>query len=145
MFAVDTNVLIYAADRDSPCHTACARHLDGWRRQSTPWYLTWNVFYEFLRVTTHPKVFRTPWTTAQAWRFIEAVMAAPTLTLLLPSERHAQVLGELLAELPQVRGNVLHDAHTAALLREHGISRIWTRDADFHRFPFLTVIDPVAA
>ena len=28
-------------------------------------------------------------------------------------------------------------------MREHGISRICTRDADFHRFPFLTVVDPV--
>jgi predicted nucleic acid-binding protein len=29
------------------------------------------------------------------------------------------------------------------LLREHGIARICTRDADFHRFPFLTVVDPL--
>jgi uncharacterized protein len=27
-------------------------------------------------------------------------------------------------------------------MREHGISRIVTRDRDFHRFPFLTVVDP---
>jgi predicted nucleic acid-binding protein len=28
-------------------------------------------------------------------------------------------------------------------MREHGVSRIVTRDMDFHRFPFLEVIDPV--
>jgi predicted nucleic acid-binding protein len=27
-------------------------------------------------------------------------------------------------------------------MREHGISRICTFDADFHRFPFLEVLDP---
>lgn len=27
---------------------------------------------------------------------------------------------------------------------EHGIRRIYTRDTDFHRFPFLDVIDPLA-
>jgi predicted nucleic acid-binding protein len=43
-----------------------------------------------------------------------------------------------------LRGNILHDAHTAALMREHGIKEIYTRDMDFHRFPFLTVLDPTA-
>ena len=38
----------------------------------------------------------------------------------------------------------IHDAHTAILMREHGIRRIVTRDADFHRFPFLEVVDPLA-
>jgi predicted nucleic acid-binding protein len=41
-------------------------------------------------------------------------------------------------------GNVLHDTHTAALMREHGISRLCTRDTDFHRFSFLEIVDPVA-
>jgi predicted nucleic acid-binding protein len=35
------------------------------------------------------------------------------------------------------------DARTAILMREHGIRRICTRDTDFHRFPFLEVIDPL--
>jgi hypothetical protein len=34
-------------------------------------------------------------------------------------------------------------AHTAILMREHGIGRICTRDTDFNRFPFLEVIDPL--
>ena len=50
---------------------------------------------------------------------------------------------ETLEELPELRGNIVHDLHTAVLMREHGISRICTRDADFHRFPFLSVIDPL--
>ena len=29
-------------------------------------------------------------------------------------------------------------------MREHGIREIYTRDADFSRFPFLRVLDPVA-
>jgi predicted nucleic acid-binding protein len=42
-----------------------------------------------------------------------------------------------------VAGNLVHDAHTAALMREHGIRRIYTRDTDFHRFPFVEPIDPM--
>jgi predicted nucleic acid-binding protein len=46
-------------------------------------------------------------------------------------------------DLPDLSGNIFHDAHTAILMREHGIARICTRDADFNRFPFLEVIDPL--
>jgi hypothetical protein len=49
-----------------------------------------------------------------------------------------------LGELPHLAGNLMHDAHTAVLMREHGIRVIYTRDTDFHRFPFLELIDPVA-
>ena len=35
------------------------------------------------------------------------------------------------------------DAHTAVLMREHGIRCIVTRDTDFHRFPFLESVDPL--
>lgn len=70
-------------------------------------------------------------------------MAAPGFDLLVPTARHRDVLEALLAELPHLAGNVLHDSHTAALMREHGISRLCTRDTDFHRFPFLEIVDPV--
>ena len=57
--------------------------------------------------------------------------------------RHAAVLEQTLSELSDLRGNVMHDLHTAVLMREHGVSRICTLDSDFHRFPFLTVVDPL--
>lgn len=63
--------------------------------------------------------------------------------MLVQTERHASVCRELLDELPHLRGNLMHDTHTAVLMREHGIERIYTRDTDFHRFPFLTVLDPL--
>jgi len=31
------------------------------------------------------------------------------------------------------------------LMREHGVRQICTRDADFHRFRFLDVMDPLRA
>ena len=47
----------------------------------------------------------------------------------------------MIAELPWLSGNVIYDAHTAILMREHGIVRICTRDADLHRFSFLEAVD----
>ena len=61
----------------------------------------------------------------------------------MATPRHAAVLVQTLNELPDVSGNLFHDLHTAVLMREHGISRICTRDTDFQRFPFLTVVDPL--
>lgn len=144
MFVVDTNVLVYAADQDAEHHRRCRSLLEGWRRQASAWYLTWGICYEFLGVTTHPRVFRNPWPLPRAWRFLEAVLASPGLGVLLPTERHAAVAAEVLRELPHLSGNLMHDAQTAVLMREHGIRRVFTGDRDFHRFPFLEPVDPVA-
>jgi toxin-antitoxin system PIN domain toxin len=144
VFVVDTNVLVYAADVDAPAHARCRELLEEWRRQSSAWYTTWGVLYEFLRITTHPRVLRSPWSVNKSWFFVEAMLGSTALSVLVETERHASVVEEVLQEVPQVGGNVVHDAHTAILMREHGIRRIYTRDTDFHRFPFLEVIDPLA-
>jgi toxin-antitoxin system PIN domain toxin len=144
MFVVDTNVLAYAADRDSPFHGSCHRLLEDARRQAGVWYLTWAICYEFLRVTTHPRVFRKPWTAKKAWSFVQALVASPSLGFLVPTDRHVAVASEVFRELPHLGGNLMHDAHTATLMREHGIKTIYTRDTDFHRFPFLDPRDPTA-
>lgn len=144
MLAVDANVLVYAADSDSPFHAPCRRWLERQRARPDAWFTTWPIVYEFLRVTTHPRVMRQPWSVSAAWRFIAALLASPGLAVLAPTQRHADVAAAVIAELPHLGGNLMHDAHTAVLMREHGISRICTRDTDFNRFPFLEVIDPLA-
>ncbi|MFW5876911.1 MAG: TA system VapC family ribonuclease toxin [Myxococcota bacterium] len=142
MFVVDTNILIYAAETSFPEHTQCRARLQTWRDQPTAWYLTWNVLYEFVRVTTHPRVFSKPWPVSDAWSFVEALLASPSVGLLVATDRHSSVARQVWSEVPNVRGNLVHDAHTAVLMREHGIRRIYTRDTDFHRFAFLDVVDP---
>ena len=93
-------------------------------------------------MSTHPRVFATPWNVTQASAYLEEILTSPGFGLLVATERHLVILADTLAMLPALSGNILHDVHTAVLMREHGISRICTRDADFRRFPFLTVIDP---
>lgn len=143
MFVVDTNVLVYAADADAPEHEPCRSALEGWRFGRTPWYLTWGIVYEFLRVVTHPRVLRSPFETVGATSFMEAVLASPSVHLLTETSRHLEVLAEVIDEVTLLAGNLYHDAHTAALMRENGLRSIVTRDTDFHRFPFLDVIDPL--
>lgn len=143
MFVVDTNVLVYAADESAPEHTRCRALVEGWRRQHGAWYLTWGVCYEFLRVVTHPRVMRHPWSIGEAVRFLAGLYESPGCRVLVPTDRHARVLADVVAEVPGLAGNIVHDMQTAVLMREHGIRRICTRDTDFHRFPFLEPIDPL--
>lgn len=63
--------------------------------------------------------------------------------MLTETEHHAEVLSELLKSVPAIRGNLTFDAHTAALMHEHGVRTIYTHDADFRRFPSLEVVDPL--
>ncbi len=145
MLLFDTNVLVYAANRDSTLHRPCRRRLGEARRDPSPAFLTWSVCYEFLRVATHPRVLPSPWKTRDACRFVSDLLASPGFDLLIATPRHQSVLAQTLSELPDLCGNVMHDVHTAVLMREHGISRICTRDTDYRRFPFLTVVDPLSA
>ena len=59
-----------------------------------------------------------------------------------PTERHADILGKFLA-LPGVHGNLVPDAHLAALAVEHGLT-LYSTDGDFARFHGLRWINPIA-
>ena len=142
MLVIDTNVLISAANRDLDFHDACRKAVERCRFGISPWYLSWPICYEFLRICTHPNVLPTPWPMGSAWNFLKTLLNSPAAGILLPTNRHTELLSQTIAEVPHLAGNILHDVHTAVLLREHGIREIYTRDTDFHRFPFLKVIDP---
>jgi uncharacterized protein len=59
-----------------------------------------------------------------------------------PTERHAEVLAGLLAQ-PGIHGNLVSDAHLAALAIEHGLI-LCSTDRDFARFANLRWINPLA-
>ena len=144
MFVVDTNILIYAVNRQSPFHGNCLAALNRWRVRAEPWHLTWGNCYEFLRAVTHRRGLMSPLSAEQAWQFLAALIASPGLNFLIPTDRHAAVLSGLLSEMPQLSGNIMHDVTIVVLMREYGIPTIYTHDAGFHRFAGIEVIDPVA-
>ena len=61
----------------------------------------------------------------------------------METDRHERVASEVFGSLAGIAGNLVFDAHTAILMKEHGVKTIYTRDNDFHRFPFLEVVDPI--
>jgi predicted nucleic acid-binding protein len=88
-----------------------------------PWYTTWGILYEFFRVSIHPRVFKLPLSIDQAWRFIEVLLSSPGLRLLSERPNHTEIASKTFQEVLGLRGNLLHDAHTAILMREHAIKK----------------------
>lgn len=140
MQAIDTNVLVYSEIVTSAHHRAARRLLTGLAEGPIAWAIPWPCVYEFLRVVTHSRVFAPPVPLEIALHDLGQILASPTLVLLSETERHAEVMMAVVNE-SQASGNLLHDAHIAALCIEHGVSELLTGDRDFSRFP-LRVANP---
>jgi predicted nucleic acid-binding protein len=79
----------------------------------------------------------------QALEFLEPLLSSDIVTIIGPTSRHAALLRATIRDVGRPSGSLFHDLHTAVVMREHGVSEIMTADADFRKFPFLVVTDPV--
>lgn len=141
MRALDTNVLVHAVIETSRFHTIAREILVDLASGPAPWAIPWPCVYEFLRVVTHPRVFHPPMPAERALHDLRSIMASPSLVLLAETERHGEVMSSVMAASGST-GNLVHDAHIAALCLEHGVSELVTGDRDFARFPQVPVLNP---
>lgn len=140
---VDTNALPYAANSDAPEHGAAHDLLLGVGRAADAWYLTEGIVYEFLRVATHPKVFAAPLAATEALSFVDALIRRDNVHVLSAGPAHWSILASLLAELSHPSGNLMFDIRTVALMREHGVGRIYSTDSDLLQFEGIEVVNPL--
>lgn len=143
MQAIDTNILIYAEVESSPRHGAARQVLKTLAEGTLPWAIPWPCVYEFLRVVTHPRVFHPPFPLKIALGDLQQILASPSLVLLTETGRHPAVMAQTLRQAAAI-GNLIHDAHIAALCLEHGVSELITGDRDFSRFAGLKTLNPFA-
>jgi toxin-antitoxin system PIN domain toxin len=140
---VDTNLLLYAINRDAREHVPAYRFLVDTAQSESRWYLTEGIVYEFLRVSTHPRVFPKPLQAAEAMSFVRALLDSAHFGLLTAGSRHWPTLDAVLAEIRHPAGNLFFDIRTLALMREHGVRRIYTADSDFLQFSGIDPINPL--
>lgn len=133
MIAVDTNVLVYAHRAETPMHIEADLRMKALSEGSTPWAIPLPCISEFLRVVTHPGVFRPPSEISEALGFVASLVESPTCKLLRPGPDCLDYLFQAMVSAG-VRGNLVFDAQIAALCREHGVKEILTNDRDFNRF-----------
>jgi toxin-antitoxin system PIN domain toxin len=140
---IDANILIYAHVSSFAQHNLARDWLDQQLNASTSVGLPWPSVLAFLRLVTNPRVFEHPEPIRDAWQQVCAWLASETTWIPQPTERHADLLGQFLA-LAGVHGNLVPDAHPAALAVEHGLT-LCSTDGDFARFQGLRWINPIAS
>ena len=139
---VDANILLFAVDESSSFHATAARwlveQLNGARRVGFPWH----VLTAFLRIGTNPRAAEHPLSPEEAWLHVDAWLATDVAWIPAPTERHADVLRSLVLSY-QLRGNLVSDAHLAALAVEHGL-KVCSADTDFARFQEIEWENPLS-
>lgn len=142
--AVDANLLLYASDAASPRHRTAVDLLARLGEGPGLVHVFWPVAMAYLRISTHPRVFEEPLAPDVARANLAGLLARPHVRSPGEGEGFWQVFEDTVGE-DVVRGNLVTDAHIAALMRQHGVSTVVTADRDFRRFPDITVQDPYAA
>lgn len=138
---VDANVLLYASDESSPFH---GRALELVRRLASGpdlLYLFWPVVMSYLRIATHSAIFPRPLPPEEATSNVEQLLALPHCRTAGEQEEFWDVYRAATAGVV-VRGNLVPDAHLVALMRQNGVTTLWTHDRDFRKFEQVRVRDP---
>lgn len=102
--------------------------------------LPWQTLGAYLRLVTHPRIASDPLSPADAWRDVEAWLAADVAWVPQTGIRTAQILGHLITR-HGCTGNLVTDAQLAAVAIEHGVP-VASADSDFARFPEVLWVNP---
>jgi uncharacterized protein len=130
---VDANLLLYAKFSDMPQHKRTVIWLEQAVHDGIRIGLPWVSLLAFLRISTNARVYASPLPVSHAWKQVEEWLALPGVWIPHPTDQHPRILGRLLNDA-NVSGNLVTDAHLAALSLEHGLE-LCTSDSDFARFP----------
>lgn len=132
MKIVDANVLLYAVNSASEHHDASRVWLDGALSGADSVGLAWVPLLAFVRLTTKVGLFPSPLRPEDAMGQVAQWLGAPGAVVVGPTARHIDILSGLLTRVG-TGGNLVNDAHLAALAVEHRATVV-TYDHDFGRF-----------
>jgi toxin-antitoxin system PIN domain toxin len=142
-YSLDVNVLLYASDRSSDRHDAAREFLEGCAARRDVLCLTWPTLMAYLRIATHPRIFAAPLTPQEALHNIGALLALPHARVVTEQDGFIDAYAHVTANLA-VRGNLVPDAHVAAILSQNGVGTLYSNDRDFRKFESIEVRDPFA-
>lgn len=142
MTVVDSNVLIYAANRSARYHEEAKRWFDCAQDRGETLGLSWSVFGAFIRLTTRAGILPKPISVEQACGVVAQWIKRPDVRVLEETEGHLEQMCRLLGAAG-TGGNLTTDAHLAALALSYGAALV-SFDRDFGRFPGLRWVNPAS-
>ena len=142
MILVDANLLLYAEDSLSEHHEAVRSWWDEQLSGREPVALCWPVLTAFVRIGTNARLHQRPLLLKEAIARVQSWLDQPCVRVIQPGEQHWPLLQQMLRSGNAV-GNLVSDAHLAALAVEHNCV-LHSTDADFSRFRGLKWRNPVA-
>lgn len=132
MKLVDANVLLFAVNADAREHARARSWIEGALSGVEPVAFAWVAILAFLRIATRTGLFAQPLKVAKAFDLLEGWLGARNARILYAGADHPSILRVLLAK-SGISGNLVTDAHLAALAIEHGAELV-SFDRDFSRF-----------
>ena len=140
-YTLDANILLYASDEDSPLHTRALEVVTRAAAGPEIVYLFWPTIMAYLRIATHPAVFRQPLSWVEAAGNVEALLGRAHVQTPGEPERFWLRFREVATDAVPT-GNLVPDAHLVTLMVANGVRTIWTHDRDYRRFRGIEVRDP---
>jgi toxin-antitoxin system PIN domain toxin len=138
---IDTNILLYAEDEASTYNKKARGWLDNQLSGSSIVCLCWQVINAFIRIGTNHRVFEKPLALKEAVNRVKTWLDQPCVRIIQPTENHWTIFKEMLVS-GQAAGNLVSDAHLAALAYEYGCT-LFSTDTDFSRFPHVKWKNPL--
>lgn len=142
-YSIDVNILLYGSDESSSRHNKARTFLESCARHDEPLYLCYLTLMSYMRMSTHSRIFTNPLTPAEALQNVERLASLPQVRLISERDGYLEVYREV-TKNTSVRANLVPDAHLASILRQHGVSTLYTNNVgDFEKFGFLDVRNPL--
>jgi len=138
---VDANLLLYAEDSLSEHHQAAKAWWDAQLSGAESVGLCWHVLVAFIRIGTNPRLFARPLTFQEAAAQVQSWFDQPCVRIVGPTEKHWDLFQQML-RAGKATGNLVSDAHLAALAAEHDCT-LYSTDRDFSRFSGLKWKNPI--
>lgn len=133
MKLLDVNVVLAAHRADHPDHATARQWLDALLDSGDQFGVPWTVWWSFLRLSSHPRIFEIPTPAADSFAYISAVRAQPGHVAIDPGPRHQELLRRVVEE-GEAAADLIPDAVLAALAIESSAD-VASFDRDFARFP----------
>ena len=143
-YSIDVNLLLYGSDASSPFHSRARTFLETCAGKDEPLYLCYLTLMAYIRMSTHPRIFTNALTPAEAIGNVQALAQLPHVRLIGERDGFLDVYREVTKKVA-VRANLVPDAHLASILRQNGVSTLYTANVDdFRRLGFPDVRNPLA-